>query len=83
MNPNIRQTPYGEVDISTLADIRDVVIDTSLPLEERKKSYLRQIKNPYLYRHGDTIIHVRFAENGPSLKERLKEYLLSGGGMRI
>lgn len=30
-----------------LVDIRDVKIDRSLPSEERIKSFIEQIKNPY------------------------------------
>ena len=33
-------------DLSELVDIRDVVIDRTLPVEERIKSYVEQIKNP-------------------------------------
>jgi len=83
MNSNIRQTPFGEVDISKLADIRNVHIDTSQPLEERRKSFLRQIKDPCLYRCDDVIIKATFARNGVTLKDRLRQYLLSGQGLRI
>jgi hypothetical protein len=79
----IRQTRFGEVDLDSLADIQDVVIDTSQPEAERKKSYLRQIKNPRLYRCDDTIVRVTFADHGTTLKDRLRQYLLSGRGMRL
>jgi hypothetical protein len=70
----------AEADIRELADIQDVVIDASLPKEERVKSYLAQIKNPYLYRCGDTIVRVSFVDAGATLKDRLKQCLLSGHG---
>jgi len=43
------------VDIRTvsrddLVDIRDVVIDQEAPKEERIKSFLRQIRNPYCFK---------------------------------
>jgi hypothetical protein len=66
-----------------LADIRDVVIDPSLPQEERMQSYLKQIKNPYLYRCGDMIVRVSYANNGYTLGDRLKQYLLSGHGINL
>ena len=66
----------SQVDIDTLADIRDVEIDPSLPREERKRSYLRQIRNPNLYRCGDIIVRVSYAGDGVSLVERLKQYLM-------
>lgn len=34
--------------LDSLVDIRDVKIDRSLPVEERMKSYVEQIKNPYM-----------------------------------
>ena len=41
--------------LSSLVDIRDVKIDKSLPTEERIKSYVEQIKNPYKFKVGDVI----------------------------
>jgi len=71
------------INIDDLADIRDVEIDPSLSKEERQKSYLRQIKNPYLYRCGDMIVRVSFSESGITLEDRLKQYLLSGQGLAL
>ena len=34
------------IDRNKLVDIRDVIINTDLPKEERIKDYVRQIKNP-------------------------------------
>ena len=73
-----RPPGFEHINIDDLADIRDVKIDTSLPKEERMISFLKQIKNPYLYRCGETIVRVSFADNGVTLEECLKQYLLSG-----
>jgi len=72
-----------KINIDELVDIRDVKIDPSLPVEEKKKSYLQQIKNPYLYRYDDTIIRISFANNGIKLKDLLVQYLLSKQGMSL
>ena len=48
-------------DLSELVDIRDVVIDKSLPLEERVKSYVEQIKNPYCFKVGDVVVRVSYS----------------------
>ena len=58
-------------------DIRDVKIDTTLPLEERVKSYIRQIKNPYRYKCGDVKIRVSFADTDASLEDRIKQLLMA------
>ena len=44
--------------LESLVDIRDVKIDRSKPVEERMKSYVEQIKNPYLFKVGNTIVRV-------------------------
>ena len=36
------------VDINSLADINDVVLNPDLPKEERAKEFIRQIKNPLI-----------------------------------
>ena len=54
-----------------LVDLRNVKIDTSLPVEEKLKSFIKQIKNPYRYRVGDIIVNVGFLDNGRSFKDAL------------
>ncbi len=70
-------------NIDGLVDIRDIVIDTSLPVAEKKKSFYRQIKNPKYFRYDDTVVRVSFMDSGPSLQERIMQYLLSGQSMDI
>ena len=59
-----------------LADIRDVSVDQTLPKEERIAEFLRQIKNPYCFRCGKFTIRARYAENGVSLEDCLKQILI-------
>lgn len=59
-----------------LVDIRDVHVDPSLPKDERIKEYLRQIKNPYCFKCGAFTVHARFAKDGPTLEDCLKQILL-------
>ena len=73
-------TPFiGHTEHSNeaLVDISTVVIDTNLPLNERVKSYLRQIKNPYHYKCGDITVRVSFADTNATLEERLKHLLMA------
>lgn len=70
----------NEFDIRTtdrtqLKDIRDVVIDTSLPCKERIKSYIDQIGNPYCYVDNGVIVALGYADTPVSLQERLKAYV--------
>ena len=63
------------VDIP-LADIRDVSVDPNLPKEERIAEFLRQIKTPYCFKCGKFTVRARFANNGISLEDCLKQILI-------
>ena len=47
--------------VDQLVDIRDVRIDSSLPTEERIKSFVEQIKDPYQFKVGSTVVRVAIA----------------------
>jgi len=64
-------------DLSELVDIRDVVIDRTLPVEERIKSYVEQIKNPYCFKVGDVKVRVSYANKDQSLNESFVSMLSS------
>lgn len=66
MSENINNTANV---LSSLVDIRDVKIDKSLPTEERIKSYVEQIKNPYKFKVGDVIVKVSFSENENTISD--------------
>lgn len=62
-------TPEQEAELAELVDIRDVVIDRSLPMDERIRSYVEQIKNPYKFKVGNTIVHVSYADTDRTLND--------------
>ena len=68
---------YADEEGTHLADICDVKIDTDLSLEERMKSYIRQIGNPYLYKCGDITVRVSFADTDAALEDRIKQLLMA------
>ena len=57
-----------------VVDIRDVVIDQDAPKEERIKSFLRQIKNPYCFKVGNVVVKTTFADTDVTLDDRLEHY---------
>lgn len=65
------------VDVESLKDIRDVKIDPDLPREERIKSFLDQIGNPYLFRCNGHVVRVKFAETDRTLEDCLHDYFNS------
>ena len=65
------------VDINTLRDIRDVRVNTDLPKEERVLDFIRQIGNPYCYRHGKYVVKISFTDTEVTLEQRMLAYLRS------
>ena len=55
------------VDPATLRDIRDVEVNTALPKRERILDFIRQIGNPYCYRHGKYVVKVSFTDTDVTL----------------
>ena len=65
------------VDPATLRDIRDVKVNTDLPKQERILDFMRQIGNPYCYRHGKYVVKVSFTDTDVTLEDRLLSYIRS------
>ncbi len=65
------------VDPDTLRDIRDVTVNTDLPKRERILDFIRQIGNPYCYRHGKYVVKVSFTDTDVTLEDRMLSYIRS------
>jgi len=63
------------VDPDTLTDIRDVEVNTELPKRERILDFIRQIGNPYCYRHGKYVVKISFTDTDVTLEDRMLAYL--------
>ncbi len=73
----MRNVDIRTVDPATLRDIRDVTVHVELPKRERMLDYIRQIGNPYCYRHGKYVVKVSFADTEWTLEDCLRSYLRS------
>lgn len=63
------------VDVSELTDIRAVSVDPNLDREDRVAEFRRQIGDPHHFRCGDIVVHAHYAQDGPSLTDRLKQLI--------
>ena len=75
MFSSIQLSACKNVDIrgcnpEALVDLRDIAIDTTLPVTERINSFLHQIKNPYLFKVDDTVVKVTYG-TGKSFSDSL------------
>lgn len=65
-----------KVDREDLVDIQEVTVNKNLKQSQRLMDFVRQIKNPYCYRHGEYIVKIGFEDTEVTLTERLKELIL-------
>lgn len=63
------------VDINTLTDIREIQIDTKLPVEKKLTLFAEQTNNLFVHRIGDYVVKVRFQKDGPTIDDKMEEYL--------
>lgn len=64
-------------DEDQLVDIRSVKIDRSLPTKERVRSFVDQIKDPYHFKVGDTIVNVSFANTRKTITDNFVNMIAS------
>lgn len=73
---NIKEnTDVPTLNTEELVDIRDVKINTKLPKQERMKDFVKQIKNPYLFKCGKLTIQLEYEDNAKDLDDMLLEYI--------
>ena len=59
---------------SSLREIKNVVIDTSIPRKERIRDYVAQIGNPYCYLDDGIVVEIGYTDTEISLQDRLLAY---------
>ncbi len=65
------------VDVDSLRDIRDVKIDPKLTKEERIKSFVEQIENPYMFKYNGHVVKIAFVDTDRTLEDCLHDYFNS------
>ena len=63
------------VDTSTLTDLRDIKIDTKAPVSKKLAAFAAQTNNVYVNRIGDYVVKVRYQKAGPTIDEKMEEYI--------
>lgn len=74
---DLKKMDICTVKLESLEDIEKVKINTDLPVEERMREFVKQIKNPYFFRCGKLIVQVEYADTGKTINECLREYVES------
>ena len=62
------------VSKDSLVDIRDVEVSQELSVTDRILEFIALTKNPYVYKYGDKVVRISFAETDISFEDRMKGY---------
>ncbi len=60
---------------SALVQRSSIRLDPNAPREERLRDFIRQIKNPYCYLDGKTVVKISFSDTSTSIEDCLAHYL--------
>lgn len=52
-------------DTASLVDLRDIQIDNDKPVAERVNDFIKQVRNPYLFKVGDITVKVSYGDGKP------------------
>ena len=63
--------------LDSMVDIRSVKIDPAQPVEERMRSYVEQIWNPYMFMVGGTVVRVSYSNTQSTINDNFVNLLSS------
>ena len=72
----MRSVDIGAVEADKLADVSGMAFDNKLPMEDRLARFLARAINPYCFCVGGVGVKIEFAEDGPSLQDKLADLLV-------
>jgi hypothetical protein len=72
----LKQMDIEQREPKQLVDLRSVSIDKTLPVPDRMRSFIKQVKNPYLFQVDGIAVKVEFSA-GKSLEDTLLTFLLA------
>jgi len=71
----MRNVDPSTVDRSTLVQRSSVKLNPAASREERLRDFLEQIKNPYCYLDGKTVVKISFSKTDTTLEDSIEHYL--------
>lgn len=60
MNNELVELPLKDIDANSLSDINSIDVDFNMPMPERIRNFIVQIKSPYLFRVKGKAVKVVF-----------------------
>ena len=61
--------------IETMKSVSPKTVDPAAPREDRLREFIKQIRNPYCYLDGKTVVKISFAATDTTMEDCLEHYL--------
>ena len=72
---NLKNVNLKTADRSKFVDRNSVRLNLNLSHQDRLRDYVRQIKNPYCYLDGKTVVKITFSETETTLEDCIAHYI--------
>lgn len=63
------------INCDTLTDLASIKINKEDDKIDKILNFLKDVKNPYIFKHGDIIVKCSFSDSGSRIEEHIERYL--------
>ncbi len=74
---NFKTINMDNINTDDLVDIKNVKINTGLPVEKRKEQFVEQVGNPYIFKCNGIIVKNTYNKTGKTLDELVEKLIIS------
>ncbi len=74
---DFKKIDLQNINAEDLVDIKSVKINLDLPSSERKKQFVEQVGNPYIFKCNGIIVKNTYSNNGKTLDELVEKVIIA------
>lgn len=71
----MQQLDIKNANLDELVDISEIEIDKKQSVENRVRSYVETVQNPFLVRVGDYAVKISYSDCKETLNDRMEQYI--------
>lgn len=71
---SMEKSPLISEEKENLVQRSSITLESCNTSKEKIEQYVSQIKNPYCYLEGDTVVTIHFSETGKTIDDCIKDY---------
>ena len=72
---NTKKAKIDNIGSNQIDEFAKVKIDTNLPIQTRFMKFMMEVENPYIFKSGDLIVKMEYADNDLNLEKCLNRVI--------